>query len=191
MNPYLAVRTLGMNRKSILANLSSFLFVIRKQFPPLVTVRNYFVVAIFINEPDQLSLTSAPKVPCFLCEFDDSFSKIIVFSRRNVICHNRAVLWKLTQKNKGKKLVTWSYKCKKDCSPYPNSVQFTSAEICLWIQSGMCWTSTIAELRVLYHTKQLPACLSICLFDMIDSLKNFCLRAICFHNLINNVWHWS
>ena len=108
--------------------------------------------------------------------------QIIFFSRRNVICHNRAVLWKLTQTNKGKKLVTWSYKCKKDYSPYSNSVQFTSAEICLWILSGMCWTSTIAELWVLYHTKQLPACLSICLFDMIDSLENFSLRAICFHN---------
>ena len=79
MNPYLAVRTLGMNRKSILANLSSFLFVIRKQFPPLVTVRNYFFVTIFINEPDQLSIASAPKVPCIPCEFDDSFSKLLEF----------------------------------------------------------------------------------------------------------------
>ena len=76
MNSYLAVRTLGMNHKCTLANLSSFLFVIRKQFPPLVTVRTYFVVAIFISEPDQLSITSAPKVPCIPCEFD-SFSKLL------------------------------------------------------------------------------------------------------------------
>ena len=61
MNPYPDVRTLDMNCNSILANLSSFFFRHQKQLPPLVTVRTYFVVTIFRNEPDQLSNTSAPK----------------------------------------------------------------------------------------------------------------------------------
>ena len=45
--------------------------------PPLVTVRTYFVDTIFTNEPDQISSTSAPKVPCIPWEYGDSFGELL------------------------------------------------------------------------------------------------------------------
>ena len=104
VNPYLDVRTLSMIRNFVLANLLLFFLLLvtvssfRKR-QNLFCRHNFYERnrTNFVLLPHQQYL-ALPKSSMIVFINYWSF-QIIIYSKRNIICHNRALLWKAYPNN--------------------------------------------------------------------------------------------